>query len=96
MHYLCRKCALRLGSPEALETHICGVDTISVDVDLSALIDLDGIDDVRASELSELGINTPEQVAEMTIADLKKLRLVGDATAKKILASAKDCCGSNS
>lgn len=63
-------------------------------VNFSALIALEDVDEVRAGELAELGVTTPEQVAEMTLTALKKLSNVGPATAKRIKASAEEYCGS--
>lgn len=98
MHYLCRKCATRLGSPEELAKHdIEAHSDIEVEVVLNSqgddFIPLDRVDDELAELLKGNGFNTYKDLINATQKQLTAIKGIGDATAKVIKESAIELSG---
>lgn len=56
----------------------------------SPLLALDGVDPEKANQIERMGYNTLEKVAKAKLKDLKTIEGIGEATAKKIVNSAKE------
>jgi DNA-directed RNA polymerase alpha subunit len=95
MHYICRKCATRLGSPEDLKEHNAishGIGEVEIVLNSQGddFIPLARVDDDLAELLKVAGFNTYGDIVSATLKQLTVIKGIGDATAKAIKASAEE------